>query len=176
MRILFSIFLMLLISGCSSLKVATDYDPSADLTPPKNFAIIHKALKGEDTLTSDRIIAALKNELVQQGYKETDKNTADFYLLFHTGVTSKTRIDTDYQHVNMYPYSYGYGYRTVAVPQTRTYTYDEGKLIVDAVVPEKNKIIWRGTAIDYLKHLDTPEEKTAYINKVLKALMKKFPK
>jgi len=176
MRILFPIFLALLISGCSSLKVATDYDPSADLTPPKNFSIVHKALEGEDTLTADRIIAAIKNELTLKGYSETSRENADFYVLFHTGVTSKTRIDTDYQYVNMYPYSYGYGYRSVAVPQTRTYNYEEAKLIVDAVVPDKNKIIWRGTAVDYLKNLKTPQKKTAYINDVLKALMESFPK
>lgn len=176
MRILFALLLALFLSGCSSLKVATDYDPNADLSAPKNFAVVHKTVEGEDTLTSDRIIAALKYELGKKGYKETSRDVADFYVLFHTGVTSKTRIDTDYQYVNMYPYSYGYGYRTVAVPQTRTYTYDEGKLIVDAVVPGKNKIIWRGTAVDYLKSMKTPQEKTAYINKVLEALMQKFPK
>lgn len=176
MRILSALLLALFFIGCSSLKVATDYDPNADLTPPKNFAIVHKTLEGEDTLTSDRIIAALKTELIQKGYTETSREAADFYVLFHTGVTSKTRIDTDYQYVNMYPYSYGYGYRSVAIPQTRTYTYDEGKLIVDAVVPNKNKIIWRGTAVDYLKNLDTPQKKRAYVNKVLKALMERFPK
>ncbi len=176
MRIFLAVLLALFINGCSSLKVATDYDPNADLTPPKNFAIVHKALQGEDTLTADRIIAALKNELTQKGYSETSREDADFYVLFHTGVTSKTRIDTDYQYVNMYPYTYGYGYRSVVVPQTRTYNYEEAKLIVDAVVPEKNKIIWRGTAVDYLKNLKTPQKKTAYINDVLKALMESFPK
>ncbi len=177
MRILSALFLALLIGGCSSLKVATDYDPKADLTPPKNFAIVHKTLEGEDTLTSDRIIAALKNELIQKGYRETGVESADFYVLFHTGVTSKTRIDTDYQYMNMYPYSYGYGYgyNMVVVPQTRTYTYDEAKLIVDAVVPRQNKIIWRGTAVDYLKSMKTPQKRTAYINKVVKALMQRFP-
>jgi hypothetical protein len=176
MRIFLSLFLALLIGGCSSLKVATDYDPDADISAPKSFAIVHKTLEGEDTLTADRIIAALQNELKAKGYTETTQESADFYILFHTGVTSKTRIDTDYQYVNMYPYSYGYGYQTIAIPQTRTYTYDEGKLIVDAVVPQKNKIIWRGTAVDYLKSMKTPQEKTNYINKVLKALMQKFPK
>jgi len=175
MRILSALFLALLIGGCSSLKIATDYDPNADLMPPKNFAIVHKTLEGEDTLTSDRIIAALRYELTLKGYIETDIDTADIYVLFHTGVTSKTRIDTDYRYVNMYPYSYGYGYRMVAVPQTRTYTYDEAKLIVDAVVPHQNKIIWRGTAVDYLKSMETPQKRTAYINKVVKALMKRFP-
>ncbi len=176
MRILLPIFLALLISGCSSLKVATDYDTTADLTSPKNFVIVHKAVAGEDTLTSDRIIAALKTELTQKGYSESSREKADFYVLFHVGVTSKTRIDTDYQHVNMYPYSYGYGYRSVSMPQTRVYNYEEAKLIVDAVVPQKNKIIWRGTAVDYLKNLETPQEKTDYINKTLNSLMKKFPK
>ncbi len=177
MRFLLTVLLALFIGGCSSLKVSTDYDPDANLSTPKNFTVIHKFLEGEDTLTDSRIIAALKHELTQKGYKESTKDAADFYVLFHTGVTSKTRIDTDYQYVNMYPYSYGFGYGgAIIVPETRVYTYDEAKLIVDAVVPTKNKIIWRGTAVDYLKNMKTPQEKTEYINKVLHTLMKKFPK
>ena len=174
MRFFLAVTLALLISGCSSLKVQTDYDTNAELNPPKNFALVHKMAEGEDTLTADRITAALKNELTQKGYVETAEEKADFYLLFHTGVTSKTRIDTDYQYVNMYPYYYGYP--VAVIPQTRIYTYEEAKLIVDAVVPGENRIIWRGTAVDYLKEMKTPQEKTAYINKVLKEVMKSFPK
>ena len=174
MRFFFAFVLALLISGCSSLKIATDYDPNADMTPPKNFAIVHKTLESQDSLTADRIVAALQNELKAKGYVETAKEKADFYILFHTGVTSKQVIDTDYQYVNMYPYSYGYN--MIVLPQTSVYSYDEGKLIVDAVVPEKNKIIWRGTAVDNLKNLETPQARTEYINKVLKELMKRFPK
>ncbi len=174
MRFLIPLLLALLISGCSSLKIATDYDPSADLNAPKNFAIVHKTLEGEDTLTADRIIAALQNELTSKGYTASAKESADFYIVFHTGVTSKTRIDTDYQYINMYPYSYGYG--AIVVPQTSVYSYEEGKLIVDAVIPASNKIIWRGTAVDYLKDLKTPQEKSQYINNVIRTLMKKFPK
>ncbi len=174
MRIYLLALLLILVSGCSSLKVQTDYDPNADLSAPKNFAIVHKTFEGEDTLTSDRIIAALKSELTQKGYVESPQEDADFYLLFHTGVTSKTRIDTDYQYVNMYPYYYGY--HLAVIPQTRSYSYEEAKLIVDAVVPKKNKIIWRGTAVDYLKNMKTPQEKTAYISKVVKGLLKSFPK
>ena len=175
MPLLISIFMTLVFVGCSSLKVATDYDPNIDLSAPKKFAIVHKYLEGENTLTTDRITAALKNALESKGYIASSKENADLYFLFHTGVTSKTRIDTDYQYVNMYPYSYGYGYHAVAVPRTREYTYNEAKLIVDAVLPGKNKIVWRGTAVDYLKEYNTPQEKSRYINKVLKSLMKRFP-
>ncbi|MBU1641988.1 DUF4136 domain-containing protein [bacterium] len=174
MRFFLAVVLTLLVSGCSTLKVETDYDTKAELNPPKNFAVIHKMYEGEDTLTADRITAAIESELTKKGYIKTSKEHADFYVLFHTGVTSKTRIDTDYQYVNMYPYYYGYGF--AVVPQTRVYTYEEAKLIVDAVVPGENKIIWRGTAVDYLKDMKTPQKKTAYINKVLKELMKSFPR
>ena len=174
MRSFILLFTLLWMTGCSTLKVATDYDPSADLNGSKKFAIIHKYLEGEDTLTSDRIMAALKKELLAKGYVASSKDEADLYFLFHVGVTSKTRIQTDYQYVNMYPYSYGY--RSVAIPQTREYSYQEAKLIVDAVIPHVNKIVWRGTAVDYLKTLETPQERRRYIDKVMKALMKKFPR
>jgi len=186
MRILFPILVALLISGCSSLKVDTDFDPNVTMDPPKNFYIVHKPQVNENTLTSERIINALQNELVAQGYKSVSKENADFYILFHTGVTTKSRVVTDYKRVNMYPYSYGggfgYGYRgyggsgTVTVAESKNYSYKEGKLIVDAVIPASNRIIWRGTAKDQLQSLDNPQERTDYINKVLKTLMSKFPK
>ncbi len=175
MAYIYTFIIALLLSGCSTLKVETDYDPSADLGKIKSFTIIRKHIAGEDTLVTDRIAKALREEMLSKGYVERPKDEAQLYFVFHTGVVSKTRIDTDYQHVNMYPYSYGYGYHTVVMPRTRTYTYQEAKLIVDALLPKENKIVWRGTAIDYLKDYDTPQKKTLYINKVLKALMKNFP-
>ena len=186
MRFLFPILISLLISGCSSLKVETDFDPNVTMTPPKSFHIVHKAQIDENTLTSERIIKALQKELEDQGYQHSSKESADFFILFHTGVTTKSRVTTDYKRVNMYPYSYGggfgYGYRgygghgTVTVAESKNYTYKEGKLIVDAVFPEGNRIFWRGIAKDQLHSLDNPQERTEYINKVLHTLMKKFPK
>ena len=176
MHYIFTLLLITLLTGCSTLKVDTDYDPSADLTPPKKYAIVHKPLAESNSLTDDRIIKALKKTLKEKGYIESAQNEAELYFIFHTGVTSKTRIDTDYQHINMYPYSYGYGYQSVVIPRTRTYTYHEAKLIIDATLPKTNKIVWRGTAVDYLKDYDTPQEKSDYINRVIKALLENFPK
>ena len=186
MRFLFPILIALLISGCSSLKVETDFDPNVAMNPPKNFYIVHKPAENEDTLVSDRIIEALQKELISLGYKNSSKENADFLVLFHIGVTTKSRVVTDYQRVNMYPYSYGhgfgYGYRgygghgTVTVAESKNYSYKEAKLIVDAVIPTSNRIFWRGTAKDQLQSHDNPQERIAYINKVLKTLMKKFPK
>lgn len=183
MRFLFPILIALVIGGCSSLKVETDFDPNVTINPPKRFYIVHKPQVNEDTLTSERIIKALQSELLSQGYQNSSKEEADFYILFHTGVTTKSRVVTDYKQVNMYPYSYGRGfgygysgYTTAVVPESRNYTYKEGKLIVDAVFPKGNRIFWRGIAKDQLHSLHTPQERTAYINKVLHTLMKRFPR
>jgi len=153
------------------------------MNPPKTFYIVHKPQVDENTLTTERIIKALKHELTTQGYVNGSKENANFYILFHTGVTTKSRVVTDYKYVNMYPYSYGrgfgYGYGgagVAIVPESKNYTYKEGKLIVDAVFPKGNRIFWRGTAKDQLQSLKNPQERIDYINTVIKTLMKKFPK
>jgi len=183
MRVLFIFIFTLLVTGCSTLKVESDFDPNVKMTPPKNFYIVHKPKVNENTLVSDRIIKVLQDNLIAQGYKSTSKEHADFFILFHTGVITKSRVVTDYKYVNMYPYSYGsgfgYGYRnygTVVVPESKNYTYKEGKLIVDAVFPKGNRIFWRGVATDQLQTLKTPQERIDYINKVIHTLMEKFPK
>ena len=182
MRILVIALLTLLISGCSTLKIETDYDPKVSINPPQTFYILQKKQVNENTLTIDRITKALNNALLQQGYKNSTKDEADFLILFHTGVTTKSRVVTDYKHVNMYPYSYGHGfgygygsYGSVIVPEQKNYTYKEGKLVVDAVFPKGNHIFWRGIAKDQLQSLGTPQERMEYINTVIQKLMKKFP-
>ena len=183
MRLFFTFILLLLFTGCSTLKVETDFDPNVMMDPSKTFHIVHKPQVDENTLLSSRIIEALKNELITQGYKNETKENADFYILFHTGVTTKSRVVTDYKYVNMYPYSYGsgfgYGYGgsgVAVVPESKNYTYKEGKLIVDAVFPKGNRIFWRGTAKDQLQSLEKPQERIDYINTVIHSLMKAFPR
>ena len=182
MRFIVFILLALLISGCSSLKVETDFDPNTQMDPPKNFYVLHKPQANENTLDSQRIIAAITKELIAQGYHSSSQENADFLVLYHLGVTTKSRVVTDYKYVNMYPYSYGGGfgrgyggYGTAVVPEQKSYSYKEAKLIVDAVFPKGNRIFWRGIAKDQLQSFDNPTERKAYINTVLHALIKHFP-
>jgi len=170
-KIVLFVLSLLVISGCSSLKVNVDYDPSFKLSEFKTYAIVHSDLSGEDTLLSDRLISALERELNLKSYTKASQEEADFILTFHTNAESKTDIDTDYRRMG-----YGrYGYGGHMVATTRTYTYTKGTLIVDVLNPKDNKIVWRGVTTDVLKTYDTPTEKTAYINEVVKETMKDLP-
>lgn len=168
------LILGLLLAGCSTMRVQSDYDPAFDFKALQTFAVVY-AQSETVTLTQERIANAVTDTIRAKGYKSVKQEAADFLIVFHTDVTSKKQVVTDYQSVGFYPY-YGYGYRApMAVPVQREYDYDEGKIIVDAMAPKSKRIFWRGIATDELKNFDTPQERTAYINRVTASVLETFP-
>lgn len=165
-------FLLILFSACSSIRVSSDYDPKFDFAPLESFAIVYP--QKTNTLTQSRIAKAITTQMLKKGYRETARDSADFIILFHTDVTNKTQVVTDYQMAGFYPY-YGYG-APMAVPVQREYSYDEGKIIIDALDPKDKKIFWRGIAADRLKNFDTPDRRIEYINQVVAQTLQSFPK
>ncbi|BDY13325.1 DUF4136 domain-containing protein [Hydrogenimonas cancrithermarum] len=166
--------LFLILGGCSSLNVQTDYNPGYDFSKLKRFAVIYP--KNEAiTLTQERIAKAVTDEMASKGFVETDKAHADFYIVFHLDVTTRKQVVTDYQAVGLYPYYYGYRTPIVMVPVEREYTYEEAKIIIDALDPHGNNIFWRGVATDRLHSFKTPNERMKYIREVVKEVMKSFP-
>ncbi|MEA3522521.1 MAG: DUF4136 domain-containing protein [Campylobacterota bacterium] len=171
-NIMLLILIALLFNGCSTLRVSSDYDTSFDMKTLKQFHIIHNSTTYKDTLTIKRIDAAITHELTAKGYKAVSQKEANFLVYYHINVKNKTQVVTSYQSMGMYPYRYG----GMMMPTTHTYNYDEGQLIVDMINPRDNNIVYRMNAKDQLKTLDTPKERTEYINEVIKTLLKEFPK
>lgn len=177
-KILLSILSILIFSGCSSIKVSNDFDPSFSFNDVQTYAILYKSKEYSNTLTDERIMTGIDTELKQKGYTKANRKNADLYVVFHTDVQNKTKIVQDYQYIGVSPYRYGrhYGYGgMMAVPTTRSYNYDEGKLIVDILDAKEKKIVWRGVATDSLKNLKTPEERVQYINEVMASIFKTLP-
>ncbi len=167
--LLFSLFFLF---SCSHMQVNTDYDPKFDFSKLNTFSVAYNSAQGTKSLMKERIAKALVQEMIKKGYKYVDKTHADFVIVFHTNVTNKTQVITDYQRVGLYPYYYHY---SPLVPIQREYQYAEGKLVVDAVTPKEKAIFWRGVVTDRLQSLNTPEERIRYINKVVKEVLSSFP-
>jgi len=170
-KMIFTLLGVLLLSACSSLKVNVDYDPEFDFMGQKSFAVVHHNKEGEDTLFNDRMIEALTVNLQGKAYVKSPKESANLVFVFHVNVEDKMDIDTDYRMVG---YG-GYGYGGQMVATTRTYNYTKGTLIIDALNPIDKKIVWRGIATDILKSKSTPQERAAYVKKVVNETMKDFP-
>ncbi|SFV56213.1 lipoprotein, putative [hydrothermal vent metagenome] len=169
MKYLFTSLFSLFFVACSTLSISTDYDTKYNFNNFHSFAVVHKIREGENTLTTERIKNALIKTLKAKNFNEVSAKTADLVFLYHTNVQNKTDIYTDYQMVGYRRY----GGMVVSTP--RTYSYNEGKLIIDAYNPKTNKIVFRAVAIDELPEKKTPKERENYINKVIAKTLKDFP-
>jgi len=168
---------VVLFSGCSQLDVRVDYDAAYDFEGKTKYIVTHNSRKGADTLNEDRIKRALISALNAKKYTEVAKDKAELIFVFHTNVQDKTDIQTDYQMLGYGGFGYARGFGGGMVATTNTYNYTEGTLVVDALNPATQKIVWRGVVTDELSSSSsTPEEKTAYINKVVFKLMESFPR
>ncbi len=179
LRFVFGTFFLVAIMSCSYLEIETDFNPEYDFSSLKKVCIIYPSpSEGTITLAQQRFGKAIEQEIATKGFIITDKDQADFLILFHLNVTTKREVVLDYQMAGIYPYYpyyWGYGYWPGFIPVEREYTYEEGKIIIDAVDPNGNKIFWRGVATDRLKSFDTPQERIKYIQKVVSDILKSFP-
>ena len=161
--------LALFISACSTLSTSVDYDTHYNFKAIRTFAIVHKTREGENTLINERIEKAIENTLQSKGLQKTNVQNADLVFLYHTNVQNRTDIYTDYQMV-------GYGrYGGMVISTPRTYNYDEGKLIIDAYNPKTNRTVYRVVAVDELPEKKTPQDRDAYIQKVIAKTLESFP-
>lgn len=171
MKILIAFVSLVLLVGCTTLKINVDYDESFAFEKQSSFVIKHNTKEGDDTLTNDRIINAIRGNLEVKNYKENDKDEADLIFVFHTSVKDKMELQTDYNHMGFGRYRFGGGMTTT----TTSYNYTEGTLIIDALNPKNQKIVWRVVGTMELKEIKTPKEKEDSINKIVAKLLKSFP-
>ncbi len=174
-KILLVLAAIFLLTGCSTLSVDVDYDTSYDFNKKTNYTVAHSDRVGSNSLIDDRITAAIKESLDAKTYTEVAKEKADLVFVFHVNVQDKSDVTMDYQMIGYGGYGFGGGFGGMIATPT-TYNYTEGKLIIDALNPKTNKIVWRGIASDELsQNTTTPQEKTQKINEVVSQLMSKFP-
>jgi len=151
------------ITGCSSLKVYTDFDPSVNIPAKNSFAIVHKSYN--DSIVVDRINAAIKTDLESKGYKQMPKEKADFDVIYEYGSKNKTDVESDFVPIGFFG-----GYTEVS-----NYNYTEGTFDVRMVNPSTKKDFWTATAKNDLDKKESPAERTKYIDELISKILKKFP-
>lgn len=150
----FAAFTIVFFSFCTpALQVHTDYDKSANFSVYKTFAMyqLDEKSKTVSELNANRIISAIKAEMVKRGYKEETSNPD---LMVNAVIVLKDMkyVTANTQYYNQY-YGYGgiyrpYGWGGTMGSGYTTYdvqNYTDGSLIIDVVDSKTQKLIWEST-------------------------------
>jgi hypothetical protein len=139
---------MLAASCGPTLKVTNDIDKTANFSSYKTFTVYNLKTSGSvSQMNADRIVAAIRAEMVKKGYKEGGDN-ADLKVNAVTIIKDKQQVSstTDfYGYGGLYrPYGYYGGLGMGANTSVSTYDYKAGTFIVDVVDTKTNKMVWEG--------------------------------
>ncbi len=167
----------LVLSGCASYQVESDFDPEVDFSQYGTFAWLPRTPDANSPIKSDsllynRIERAVNNNLAAKGMRLAESE-ADASLLVteHIGIEQKLRVNT-----TNYGYGYGsWGYYGGGYQQTQVDQYEEGTLMIDLIDAKTKQLVWRGTAQSRLQNLKTPEERNKRIREAVDAILEKYP-
>ena len=172
---LFAPLVILFLVSCEpSLRVTSDYDKSANFQQYKTFAISEnrEGNKSISELNHDRIIKAIKAEMLKKGFQE-NTSAPDLLVLSATILKQKQSVSatTDYYgYGGMYrPYGWGGGMGTTTY---NVYDYIDGSLIIDVVDSKTQKLIWEGIGN---KEIDAPKDPDKNIPIAVAKIMAGFP-
>ena len=166
--------ILFLVTSCSSVRVATDYDKSADFSSYKTFAFYKTGIdKAEiSDLDKRRILRAIEAELLAKGFTKSENPD----LLVSLFTKSQQRVDV---YNNAWGYGgwgwggfgpgWGWGWNQQPMVSSRT----EGVLYVDLIDAKKKELVWQGMGTGYLSQ--NMEKKEERIKEFVSMIMEKYP-
>ena len=165
--------LLILVSSCSSIKVATDYDKNTKFGEFKTFAFFKTGIdKAEiSDLDKRRILRAIEAELLAKGFTKSEKPD----LLISLFTKSQQRVDVYNNSWGNGAWGWGgYGpYWGWGRNQTNVSTSTQGTLYVDLIDANKKELVWQGMGSGYLsKNINKKEER---IKEFVSKIMEKYP-
>lgn len=167
----------LVLTSCSSVRVAADYDREANFDQYKTFAFFKPGIdKAEiSDLDKRRILRAIETELLAKGYTKSD----DPDMLVSMFTKSTQRVDV---YNNAWGWGgwgwggyggWGWGWGP-GWGGNQVSTSTEGMLYIDIIDNAKKELIWQGSGTGYLVTKNV-EKKEARIKEFVQKTLMQFP-
>lgn len=167
-----SVFMLLAVvmTSCSTVQVASDYDQTADFSKYKSFAFFKPGIdKAEiSDLDKKRILRAIESEMMAKGFVKSE----DPDLL--VSIFTKTNENINIYQDNMYGY-YGWGWNPWywGAGRNTVSTTSEGTLYIDLIDAEEKELVWQGMGTAALaKEVNRKQER---INEIVNKILEKYP-
>lgn len=157
-----------LVAGCASgPTIRTSYEPAADFTRFKSFALNHPnhptpVSGGVDPFMVFRLRQMVYSQLKAQSYTPASFDQAQLLVT----VNAETRTHTEASPAGPYGYGYGYGYSHYDVETTPTLL-----LSIDLVDAKTQAVVWHGTG----EILTRSQPDEAELWGLVQAILARFP-
>ena len=169
--------LAILLSSCSSVRVAADYDREANFEQYKTFAFFKPGIDKAEISDIDkrRILRAIEAELMAKGM--TKSENPDMLVSIFT--KSNQRVDV---YNNAWGYGawgwggfnrWGWGWNP-GWGRSNVSTSTEGMLFIDFIDANKKELIWQGSGTGYLV-TNNVDKKEARIKEFVAKTLEQFP-
>jgi len=175
------VFVFLIVSSCSSVKVVADYDSTTDFSNYKTFAFYKKGIdKAEiSDLDKRRILKAVEAQLMAKGFTKSENPD----ILVNIFTKARRKVDV---YNNSYGYGgyggYGYGgyhgwYPWYYGPNygVQISEYTEGTLFIDLIDSEKKELIWQGIGSGGLSTSGNVSKKEERVKEFVIEIMEQYP-
>ncbi len=158
------------LGGCNTFSVRIDYDDEADFATLSSFAWVdppddaQASPFADNGLLRKRVRQAVAEVLKAKGYREAEEADADFVVTFHVTIENRVRTYGNYG----YPY-YGRGW---GGGSSYAAAFTAGTLILDLMLAEERRLIWRGWRNNAVPTSDTEGPK---IQLAVEKILERFP-
>jgi hypothetical protein len=165
--------ILLVVTSCVSVRVATDYDRKANFNDYKTFAFFKTGIdKAEiSDLDKRRILRAIESELLAKGF--TKSENPDLLISLFTKSNQRVDVYNNYWGYGGWGWGgygpgWGWGWN-----QPNVSTSTEGTLYIDLIDAKKKELVWQGMGTGYLsRNMDKKEER---IKEFVAEIMKQYP-
>ncbi len=166
-----ALFSVLLVAGCSSVTVRTDFDPDVDFSGWRTYGwhqgkIISGDALSKNPLVRKRVFEAVNKTMRDRGWRKLDEDDADFLILTHAGVEEKVQVN-DWGGYGRYDHRWGMRASRVTV-----HNYQEGSLVIDFIDAKSKELAWRGVGTRVIDR-EAPSQED--VDKVVQEILKRFP-
>jgi len=158
------------ITSCSTVKVASDYDQKVDFNQYKSFAFFKPGIDKADIsdLDKKRILRAIEEKMTAKGFTKSEE--PDLLVSIFTKTKENINIYENRSGYGYgwgwYPWYWGAGHNTVS-------TTSEGTLYIDLIDSEGKELVWQGMGTAALaKEVNKKQDR---INEIVEKILEKYP-
>jgi hypothetical protein len=186
LRFLFVLFIaILMVSGCASVKVKTDFDPEYDFASFKTYRwaageeLNPNDALAQNTLVRNRVVDSVERVMMGKGFTKVVAGEADLVIVMHAGSKERMQVSQTYtgprHYRGRYPYHWYDPWWGPYGGTTSVSYYTEGTLVIDMVAWETKELAWRGMGTKTVRDYKDTEKQQAAIDKSVAKILADFP-